>query len=74
MNPKIYDILKYVGRIALPAVAAALLSLGEVWAIPYYEEIAQTCVIAATLINALLQVDSNKFFEENEIVPIEEAK
>lgn len=68
MSQKWYDIWKYVGRIGLPAIAAAILSLADVWQIPYSTQIAQTIVIAATLINGLLQIDSNKYFENKEIV------
>lgn len=68
MSQKWYDIWKYVGRIGLPAIAAAILSLAEVWNIPYSTQIARTIVITATLINGLLQIDSNKYFENKEIV------
>ena len=68
MSQKWYDVWKYVGRIALPACAASVLSLADVWKISYAKEIADTMVIAATLINSLLQIDSNKYFADKEII------
>ena len=68
MSEKWYDVFKYIGRIGLPAIAAAILSLAEVWNIPYSTEIARTIIIVATLLNSLLQIDSNKYFEDKEIV------
>ena len=68
MEEKTYKILAYVGRIVLPALATLLLSLGELWAIPYYQQIAQTITVLDTFLNALLQLDSKKYFEDKEIV------
>lgn len=64
MSQKWYDILAYVGRIVLPALATAVLALGEVWTIPNYQEIATTITIIATLLNALLKLESNNYFSK----------
>lgn len=66
MEEKLYKVLAYIGRIVLPALSVALISLGEVWTISHYKEIANTIMIVDTLLNTLLQIDSNKYFKDVE--------
>ena len=45
LNDKVYDLLKYLGMIGLPAVAVAYQSLAQVWSLPYSEQIPSTILI-----------------------------
>ena len=42
LNDKVYDLLKYLGMIGLPAIAVAYQSLAQVWSLPYSEQIPST--------------------------------
>ena len=57
-NNKIYDILKYVALIVLPALAKFFLDFAEIWDIPNGAKIASTIELFAILLGALIGVSS----------------
>ena len=64
LNDKVYDLLKYLGMIGLPAVAVAYQSLAQVWSLPYSEQIPSTILIIVTLLNTCLQISSTNYDKE----------
>ena len=56
MSNKVYDILKWVAIIVLPALATLITVVFKVWNIPYGDEIAQTVTAVATFLGAILMV------------------
>lgn len=64
MNPRTYDILKYIGRFVIPAVTAFWLSISKIWSLPYGVEIGATLAAFGVLWNAVLQVNSNNYEKE----------
>lgn len=66
---KLYDILKWVGLIALPALGLAYSQLAGVWSLPYGQQIQTTCDILGVLIGTLIGVSTlnyNKEVDTNE--------
>lgn len=64
---EIYDILKWVTMIVIPAMATAYVGLAAVWGWPYADEIAKTAAVICTLLGALLGISTaqyNKSAEE----------
>lgn len=55
---KVYDVLKWVALIALPAVATFWLALGQIWGFPYVNEIGATIIAIDTFLGALLGVST----------------
>lgn len=55
---KVYDVLKWVALIALPAVATFWLTLGQIWGFPYVNEIGATIIAIDTFLGALLGVST----------------
>lgn len=53
---KAYDVLKWVGLIACPALATLVLTLGQVWGMPHAPEVAATVTAAGTFVGALIGV------------------
>ena len=64
MSNKVYNILKYVALIVLPALATLLLGLGELWGIAIMPKIAGTVTLLATFLGAILQVSTAKYWKE----------
>ena len=64
LNDKVYDVLKYLGMIGLPALAVAYQSLAEVWGLPYPDEIPSTILIVVTLLNTCLQISSATYYKD----------
>lgn len=50
----LYDVLKWVGLLAIPAAAAIYTGLASVWGWPNAGEVAQTAAIVSTGIGVLL--------------------
>ena len=65
---KVYNILKWVCLIALPAFAVFYAVIAKIWGLPYEAEIPATINAVAVLIGALIGVShlSIKKGEENE--------
>lgn len=61
MNQKVYDILKYVAMIVLPAVATLYATLSVAWGWANAEQIVATITAIDTFLGALLQIESVKY-------------
>ena len=70
MSGKTYDVLKYIAQIVLPALATLYVAVAGIWKLPYAEAISGTIMAIDYFLGKLLQLSSEKFFQENEIVPI----
>lgn len=56
MPDKIYDVLKWVALIALPALSVFYFTLSKIWGLPYGAEITATIDAVALLIGSLIGV------------------
>lgn len=63
---KVYDVLKYISLVVLPAIATLYLTLSNIWGLPYGTEIAATITAVDTLLGALLGISSQKYKEKEE--------
>lgn len=61
MSNKVYDILKYIALIVLPAVATLYLTLSTIWGLPYGEAVAATITAIDTFLGALLGISSKRY-------------
>lgn len=64
LNNTVYDVLKYLGMIGLPALAVAYQSLAQVWGLPYPDQIPNTILIIVTLLNSCLQISSTAYYKD----------
>ena len=64
MTDKLYDILCWVGRIVLPALAVLYTTLGDIWGLPYTSEIPATIMGVDVFLNALLGISANTYYKE----------
>ena len=55
MSNKVYDVLVIIAQIVLPAVVVLILTLGEIWHIPMYVEIAATVTAIDAFMGAILK-------------------
>ena len=61
---KLYDILKWVTMIVLPALATAYVGLAAIWGWPYADEVAKTTAVICTLLGALLGISTAQYNKE----------
>lgn len=65
LNDKIYDILKWVALVVLPAIATLYTALAGVWGLPFAEEIPATITAIDLFIGALLGVSTAQYNKED---------
>jgi hypothetical protein len=58
MSNKLYDVLKYIAQIALPAIGALYFALSQIWGLPYGEEIVGTITAVDAFLGALLGIST----------------
>ena len=58
---KVYDVLKWICMIVLPAIATLWFTLGKVWGFPYLGEIEATIVAIDTFLGAILGVSAIQY-------------
>jgi hypothetical protein len=61
LSNKMYDILKWVTMIVLPALATAYVGLASIWGWPYADEVAKTTAVVCTLLGALLGISTAQY-------------
>ena len=61
MSNKVYDVLKWITLVALPALTALWLTLANIWGFPYAEAIGATIAAITTFLGALLGVSSLQY-------------
>ena len=76
---KVYDVLKWITLVVIPALATAYVGLAAVWNWPYASEIAKTASVVCAFLGALLGVSTAEYRklgkheqEEEEDQPVEE--
>lgn len=76
MSDKVYDVLKWIALILIPAIGTLYFALAGIWGFPYAEAIVGTLTAIDTFLGAILgistsmykknQNESNDFNEEDE--------
>lgn len=66
LSNKLYDVLKYVAMVVLPALGTLYFALAQIWNLPYGTEIEGTILAIDTFLAALLQISTAKFKKEND--------
>lgn len=76
MSDKVYDVLKWIALILIPAIGTLYFALAGIWGFPYAEAIVGTLTAVDTFLGAILgistsmykknQNESNNFNEEDE--------
>ena len=65
MSNRVYDILKYISMIFLPALVTLVLAVSEIWGIPYGSQIGATISAAAAALGAMLKTSADKYNGKN---------
>ena len=63
-NSKVYDILKYVALIFLPALGTLYFALSGIWGLPYGEQVVGTITAIDTFLGAIIGISSYSYNKE----------
>lgn len=61
INDKLYDCLKWIVMIVLPALSTAYVGLAAIWQWPMADEVAKTCSVICVLLGALLGISTAEY-------------
>lgn len=61
MSNKVYDVLKWVALVVLPAVAILYGSLAGIWGLPYAEQIPDTITAVDLFLGVVLGISSAQY-------------
>lgn len=64
----VYDKLKWIAQILLPALATLYFALSKVWNLPYSEQIVGTISAVDVFLGALLQISSNNYNADQKVL------
>ena len=64
-SDKVYNILKYIAMIALPALALFTQTIFAIWGLPYGEQISATIVAINALLGALIGISTIGYNKSN---------
>lgn len=73
MSNKTYDILKQIALWAVP-LSVFIASLGNIWGLPYAEQISATLAAVDVLIGAIISVSSKMYHAQEMEDPIEDLE
>ena len=66
LSNKVYDILKWVALIVLPALATFCSVLSGIWGLPFGEQIPATLTAIGLLVGTLIGISTAKYKKESE--------
>lgn len=61
LSNKLYDILKWIAQLLLPALGTLYFAVANIWGLPYAEEIVGTIVAFDTFLGVILGISSNEY-------------
>lgn len=62
MNNKMYDFLKKIALVVLPALATLIITIFQIWNIPYGEQIGSTITAIDTALGVILGISSRNYY------------
>lgn len=66
MSNKIYDVLKWIAQILLPAIGTLYFAIASIWGLPYAEQIVGTITAIDAFLGALLGISTMQYNKQQE--------
>lgn len=61
MSNKVYDVLKWIAMVVLPAISTLYFALAGIWGLPYGEQVVGTIAAVDTFIGVVLGISSVQY-------------
>ena len=66
LSNKVYDVLKFIAQILLPAIGTLYFALARIWDLPLAEQVVGTITAVDAFLGALLGISSMQYNKEQE--------
>lgn len=63
---KVYDVLKFIAQIVLPALGTLYFALASIWGLPYGEQIVGTITAIDAFLGTILGISSSQYNKLNQ--------
>lgn len=74
MSNKLFDWLKWITLVGIPAITTAYVGLSSIWGWPYADQVAKTSAVVCVLLGSLLGISTIQYNKENNVIqPPDEA-
>ena len=74
MSNKVYDILKYIAQIVLPAIGTLYFALAGIWGFPYGEQIVGTITAVDTFLGVIIGISNSNYNKKITLEELENGK
>ena len=61
MSNKVYDVLKWIAMVVLPAIGTLYYALAGIWGLPYAEEVVGTIIAVDTFLGVVLGISTAQY-------------
>ena len=61
MSNKLYDVLKWIAMVVLPAIGTLYFALAGIWGFPFAEQIGGTITALVTFLGIVLGISSSQY-------------
>lgn len=58
LSNKVYDVIKWIAMILIPAISSLYFGLAQIWGFPYAEQIVGSLAVVDTFLGAILGISS----------------
>lgn len=65
MSNKVYDVLKFIAQILLPALGTLYFALAGIWNFPYAEQVVGTITAVDTFLGVVLGISTINYNKNN---------
>ncbi len=65
MSNKMYDILKWITTVVLPAIGTLYFALAGIWDFPYADQVVGTITAVVTFLGIVLGISSAQYHKKN---------
>ena len=66
LNNKVYDVLKWIVLIVMPAFGTLYFALSEIWGIPYATQVVGTLSALEVFLGAVLGISTINYYKKGE--------
>jgi len=72
LNNKLFDALKWLTLVGIPALTTAYVGLSSIWGWPYADQVAKTSAVVCVLLGSLLGISTIQYNKAKKLEPPDE--
>ena len=72
LSNKLFDALKWLTLVGIPALTTAYVGLSSIWGWPYADQVAKTSAVVCVLLGSLLGISTIQYNKANKLEPPDE--